>query len=302
MIFTFTDGIPLERPAPFNNLDIIKTCEATQKKFWARVSKEYHPKDCWMWKGGCNDEGYGNFRVGKKSERAHRASYRLNNGRIPIGLCVCHSCDNPSCVNPQHLWLGTDQDNTDDKLRKGRLNPAFGDKNGSRTHPERLKRGDENVSRKNPELLVRGADHWTAKRPEDVVKGEAVHTAKITEAEAVGIRKMYSEISDIEAVAARFSVPRELAYNVIVGNTWKHLPGAIDSVPCDNKNRRRGENVNTAKITAEQVKEIRTAYAADPLVAANRRSRVSYALAEKYGVSRGMIVRIVSRLCWAHVP
>ena len=77
--------------------------------------------DCWEWQGGKNNIGYGFIRDGKRMRTAHRVSYEIhNNQQIPKYMCVCHSCDNPKCVNPDHLWLGTMKDNMDDKMRKGR--------------------------------------------------------------------------------------------------------------------------------------------------------------------------------------
>jgi hypothetical protein len=82
---------------------------------------------CWLWLGrprGSN--GYGGFMMNERVYVAHRASWLLLRGEIPDGKLVLHHCDNPSCVNPHHLFLGTHQDNEDDKVRKGRQ--ARGDK------------------------------------------------------------------------------------------------------------------------------------------------------------------------------
>lgn len=85
-------------------------------KFIAGKSNE-----CWEWKGAINNVGYGMFRENNdKMVTAHRKSYELHKGEIPKGMCICHSCDNPKCVNPDHLWLGTIKDNIDDMIRKGR--------------------------------------------------------------------------------------------------------------------------------------------------------------------------------------
>ena len=74
---------------------------------------------CWIWMGSIHPEGYGRFRVGNMTVGAHRISYRLHHGEIG-DKSVCHICDVPSCVNPDHLFLGTNLDNIKDKQEKGR--------------------------------------------------------------------------------------------------------------------------------------------------------------------------------------
>ena len=77
---------------------------------------------CWEWNAALNNKGYGviGTGVGKEIMYAHRLSYELHNGNIPDGMEVCHTCDNPNCVSPKHLFLGTHQDNMDDCSSKGR--------------------------------------------------------------------------------------------------------------------------------------------------------------------------------------
>ena len=77
---------------------------------------------CWIWTGASDEQGRGIFFDGDKSTSVPRFVYRQFKGEIPEGLYVCHKCDNPSCVNPEHLWLGTQLDNMKDCQGKGRKN------------------------------------------------------------------------------------------------------------------------------------------------------------------------------------
>lgn len=80
---------------------------------------------CWIWTGALNAQGYGVLGVYGKVIRAHRFSWELVNGPIPRGLCALHKCDVRACVNPDHIFLGTMQDNSTDMVQKGRHRPVF---------------------------------------------------------------------------------------------------------------------------------------------------------------------------------
>lgn len=86
-------------------------------RFWAKVRVA---PGCWEWAAAKNGKGYGRIYAWGKQQSAHRVSYALAYGPIPLGLFVLHHCDNPGCVNPNHLFLGTQKDNIHDMLRKGR--------------------------------------------------------------------------------------------------------------------------------------------------------------------------------------
>lgn len=89
-------------------------------KFWSRVDKSQGTDGCWTWTAGKFQRGYGCMTMNNKSYETHRLSWQMHYGQIPDGIQVCHHCDNPSCVNPAHLFLGSIADNMVDKTRKGR--------------------------------------------------------------------------------------------------------------------------------------------------------------------------------------
>jgi hypothetical protein len=156
-------------------------------RFWAKVNKT---DSCWLWTGTAPN-GYGQIQVGEKMVPAHRVSYEMANGPIPVGKLVCHNCpdgDNPLCVNPAHLWLGTYAENSADMVRKGRTRPPC-------------------------------------------VTGEAHGSAVLTEAQVVEIRARYrlGNISH-RALATIYGVSHRSIGSAINGQTWKHIKAGQPSL------------------------------------------------------------------------
>lgn len=105
------------------HMRIIALSEHIERKFWESVLvKELD--ECWEWRGSKDQDGYGKLHITKAGQelnlRSHRISYEIHFGSIPEDMLVCHKCDNPPCCNPKHLFLGTNQDNITDKIKKNR--------------------------------------------------------------------------------------------------------------------------------------------------------------------------------------
>jgi hypothetical protein len=172
-------------------------------RFWAKVDKGGGPDACWLWTGAKHSVQYPYGEIGIKGggpRGAHRISWEIANGLIPPGGVICHHCDNPACVNPAHLFLGTHADNAWDKVRKGRA--PRGDNHPNRLHPERLKWKDTHAYRLNPELLAR----------------------KLTAADALAIRARWAAGGvEQKALAAEYGVSTATVNHIIHRRAWKHL-------------------------------------------------------------------------------
>lgn len=188
-------------------------------RFWNRVDKDgpviyEHLGKCWVWMGKLSRDGKGYGGLGNATKRrknmpVHRYSWRLHHGKIPAGMCVCHKCDNPPCVNPDHLFLGTYADNIADCVRKGRQ--AKGERNGRYTHPERTARGER---------------HGRYTRPDRTARGERNGRARLTDEQVFEILTLYVKGSKDRggpALGAKYGNGQSGVCGIVNGNSWGHV-------------------------------------------------------------------------------
>lgn len=163
-----------------------------EARFWTRVDKSgpIHPvlgTACWLWTAGKSRGGYGEMKVAKGVDAyAHRLSWGIAFGEIPPGMWVLHRCDNPTCVNPQHLFLGTQTDNMRDAVRKRRHVSGF-----------------------------------MINRP----VGERHGSAKMIESDVVEIRRLAASGIGSAEIAQRIGISRQAVRGVVSGRSWRHVVG-----------------------------------------------------------------------------
>jgi hypothetical protein len=159
------------------------------ERFWTKVRVT---DTCWLWTGNLNQAGYGRMNgvLGGPQVRTHRVSWELHFGPIPEGMHVCHTCDVRACVRPDHLFLGTNEENHLDKIAKGR-------------QPQ-------------------GNDHWSRSQPERVARGET--KSKLTGAQVLAIRARYSAGGVTQSqLADEYGVTYSNIAYICRRETWRHI-------------------------------------------------------------------------------
>lgn len=183
-------------------------------RFTSRVELGLFDDDCWLWRGRMGPRGYGEFRPTKRglglprtaryaAVRAHRWAMEWLGGTEPGDLMVCHRCDNPRCVNPRHLFLGTAKDNYDDMVAKGRrvtlsgpAHPGFGV--GPRLPDGSRRRGEATGMARKTGLTDAAVAEYKLRR--------AAGSCRLEEVERLGVSK-------------------QVLYAIDAGKTWRHIPG-----------------------------------------------------------------------------
>ena len=213
--------------------------------FYKKISKNCD-NDCWIWNASKDKKGYGNFYFNGKKTLAHRASFEIHNDKIPVGFLVCHKCDNPSCVNPDHLFLGTYKDNTDDMMKKKRGNMHNEENHfGAKIKKEQIKiifNMSSNFSQREiaqkfnvSQCVIQNILHhktWlnaglrmvnlTPKGRRPLQYGSKNPKAKISEEHAIYILKIRGSKSSRQ-LAMEFDVSEGTIRNIWARKTWTHI-------------------------------------------------------------------------------
>ena len=232
-----------------------------QKQLFDYVVKSRN--GCWNWTR-CKQAGYGVAYFGKRRVLAHRAAWESVNGPIPEGMSICHSCDNPSCINPAHLWLGTHKQNMHDAIQKGRASK--------------------------PPVHV-GGEHWRLKYPHMVQRGEDNPNAIMTDEQVIQMRKDYVSGQPLDEICARYEINRATMHDYTSGRSWKHLLGVDGSPTLEQLKAECARRMrNNASLTREIAEAIRARVKA---------GETQRALAAEYGVTNSTINDITQRRTWA---
>jgi hypothetical protein len=169
----------------------------THQRFFAKTKLSDSPRPgmetpCLEWMAFRNRDGYGLFQLDKKKVRSHRLAWELERGSIPMGMCVCHRCDNRGCVRIEHLFLGTNEENTADRNAKGRQS--------------------------------RGDFHYSRVRPERMARGEARGVGKLTEDNVCSILELHNQGCTGRKLAREFHVSKSMISAIITRKKWSHVP------------------------------------------------------------------------------
>lgn len=171
--------------------------KATIREYLNAKSTVDHVTGCWLWTGAVDKDDYGWAVWRRKTIKAHRLSWAEARGPIPVGLLVCHTCDTPRCINPDHLWLGTNLQNTQDRNRKGRQSKG-------------LAHG----------VTFSKSPKWIAAVKAAQLHGEKSPAAKLTEDQVRAIR---NDTRFQRIIAAEYNVHQMTISDIKRKKSWAHV-------------------------------------------------------------------------------
>lgn len=269
-----------------------------EERFWKSVNKT---DGCWLWISGLDKDGYGAFRAehnGVTHQRAHRYSYALHKGKIPRLLSVCHTCDVRACVNPDHLFLGTNAENVDDKMAKGRHRTI----NGENHYRARLTEGQARAILLDPRPHTQIANSYNVSRTTisslkaryswpQLGEEKGVKAKRISPRRGVSDKVTPDMVREILAstergvdLANRFDITPQMVSNIRHRRMWAHIEGEVAVAYS-----RSGAGNHDTTLTPKDIRAIR------------KSEEAGVRLAEKYNVSRSTISSIRLRRTWTHI-
>lgn len=212
-------------------------------RFWQKVIKA--PGDeCWKWSGSRHPFGYGMIQQGggaKGKITASRASWLIHFGKIPDGMYICHKCDNPECTNPDHLFMGTAQDNANDKEDKGRgirrMSAEANDAIATLAHAGVAKRLIARAFKIDRNLIATAMKHGTINLPPPHVPksprlppspppigvGEKNGNSKITADDVLKIRALREQGQSTAEIANQFAIGKSMVSHICTRRCWTHI-------------------------------------------------------------------------------
>jgi len=212
----------------------------TPERFWAKVHQPQEADACWEWQGGRHDDGYGRAGYANVLMLTHRLAWIFTHGTIPDGAYVLHQCDNPPCVRPSHLYLGTQRENMRDRKERERflgadmpnarwtpeqvlaMRRAYGAGEAISSLAQRYGVGDARMSE-----IVHGKAYTHVPGATGNVgyrHGEDSPSHKLTEQAVREIRAIWeTRTSSVKGLAQRYGVSYQTMRALLTGKTWKHL-------------------------------------------------------------------------------